>query len=177
MTAVFLGRFQPFHLGHLHAVKHILQTSDKVIIAICATQYSYLPEHPLTLGERILVVHTSLIDSGIDLRSCIVGSVPNIENNALWVSLLKSCVPPFEVVFTNNPLTRKLFFQGDVPVKTTPWSRRAYWSATHVRNVLRSGRSCNGLLSPSVIRLMQEMKIRDRLVGLQKQELKKMGNW
>ncbi|MEM2803284.1 MAG: adenylyltransferase/cytidyltransferase family protein, partial [Nitrososphaerota archaeon] len=32
--AVFIGRFQPFHLGHLEAVKQILQECNELIIAV-----------------------------------------------------------------------------------------------------------------------------------------------
>ncbi len=34
MRGLMMGRFQPFHLGHLDLVKQILSECDKVIIAI-----------------------------------------------------------------------------------------------------------------------------------------------
>ena len=47
-----MGRFQPFHLGHLELVKQILDQCDEVIIAITSAQFNYL-ERPFTAGERI----------------------------------------------------------------------------------------------------------------------------
>lgn len=31
---LFVGRFQPFHLGHLHVIKELLEKVDELIIAI-----------------------------------------------------------------------------------------------------------------------------------------------
>ncbi|MBC8224619.1 adenylyltransferase/cytidyltransferase family protein, partial [Candidatus Bathyarchaeota archaeon] len=30
-TALFVGRFQPFHHGHLHAIRKILEESDDLL--------------------------------------------------------------------------------------------------------------------------------------------------
>ncbi|MCJ7698989.1 adenylyltransferase/cytidyltransferase family protein, partial [Candidatus Bathyarchaeota archaeon] len=38
---LYVGRFQPFHLGHLCAVKKILGEVDEVIVAIGSAQYSH----------------------------------------------------------------------------------------------------------------------------------------
>ena len=39
--AALIGRFQPFHNGHLYAIKYILSEFDEVAIVIAAAQYSY----------------------------------------------------------------------------------------------------------------------------------------
>ncbi|MEM3079801.1 MAG: adenylyltransferase/cytidyltransferase family protein, partial [Thermoproteota archaeon] len=49
---LFIGRFQPFHLGHLKAVEYIINRVDEVIIGIGSAQYSHTLENPFTAGER-----------------------------------------------------------------------------------------------------------------------------
>ncbi|MEM2571402.1 MAG: adenylyltransferase/cytidyltransferase family protein, partial [Thermoproteota archaeon] len=44
--ALFIGRFQPFHKGHLYSVKHILKEFDEVVVTIAAAQYSYTIDNP-----------------------------------------------------------------------------------------------------------------------------------
>ena len=51
-----MGRFQPFHLGHLDLVKQILDECDEVIIAITSSQFNYLEKDPFTSGERIEMI-------------------------------------------------------------------------------------------------------------------------
>jgi len=36
MRGLMMGRFQPFHLGHLDLVRQILKECDEVVIAILA---------------------------------------------------------------------------------------------------------------------------------------------
>ncbi|HDJ89497.1 MAG TPA: nicotinamide-nucleotide adenylyltransferase, partial [Thermoprotei archaeon] len=56
MRGLFIGRFQPFHLGHFYALKWILSKVDEVIIGIGSAQVSYTIKNPFTLGERIEMI-------------------------------------------------------------------------------------------------------------------------
>jgi len=67
MRGLMMGRFQPFHLGHLDLVKQILSECDEIIIAITSSQFNYLEKDPFTAGERIEMIHQSLKDDGVDL--------------------------------------------------------------------------------------------------------------
>ena len=62
-----MGRFQPFHNGHLNLAKQILEECDEVIIAITSSQFNYLEKDPFTSGERIEMIHNSLKESKFDL--------------------------------------------------------------------------------------------------------------
>jgi nicotinamide-nucleotide adenylyltransferase len=53
MRGLMMGRFQPFHFGHLDLVRQILKECDEVIIAITSSQFNYLDKDPFTAGERI----------------------------------------------------------------------------------------------------------------------------
>ena len=53
MRGLMMGRFQPFHLGHLELVKQILDDCDEVIIALTGSQFNYIEKDPFTSGERI----------------------------------------------------------------------------------------------------------------------------
>ena len=49
---LFLGRFQPFHLGHLDVIKQALKMVDELVIVIGSAQYSHTFENPFTDSER-----------------------------------------------------------------------------------------------------------------------------
>ena len=61
-----MGRFQPFHLGHMALVTQAMAECDDVIIAVTSTQYNYLEKDPFTAGERIEMIRNALNESGID---------------------------------------------------------------------------------------------------------------
>src|SRR3970282_520104 len=96
MRGLMMGRFQPFHLGHLDLVKQILEQCDEVIIAITSSQFNYLEKDPFTAGERIEMIHNSLKESDIDLFRCFIWAIENQFNIATWSSFLKSAWPHFD---------------------------------------------------------------------------------
>jgi len=50
--AVCIGRFQPFHNGHLAALQEALDTSDQVIVAVGSAFRARTPKNPFTWQER-----------------------------------------------------------------------------------------------------------------------------
>jgi nicotinamide-nucleotide adenylyltransferase len=53
---LYVGRFQPFHLGHLDAIKYTLKEVDELVIVIGSAQYSHNANNPFTAGERLVMV-------------------------------------------------------------------------------------------------------------------------
>ena len=49
--ALFVGRFQPFHYGHLHAVRTILEEAEELVIVVGSAQMSHEPDNPFTAGS------------------------------------------------------------------------------------------------------------------------------
>jgi len=63
--ALIVGRFQPFHLGHLNMVRKVIEECDKIIIGIGSAQFSHSTSNPFTAGERHLMISRSLEDEEI----------------------------------------------------------------------------------------------------------------
>ncbi|MBS7649487.1 adenylyltransferase/cytidyltransferase family protein, partial [Candidatus Bathyarchaeota archaeon] len=64
--ALYVGRFQPFHLGHLEAAKYILQNAREIIIVVGSAQESHTLENPFTAGERVYMIRLALNEANID---------------------------------------------------------------------------------------------------------------
>jgi nicotinamide-nucleotide adenylyltransferase len=140
MIGLFIGRFQPFHTGHLKAVEWILARCDQVLILIGSSQACYQEDNPFTVGERVEMITKTLKARGLCDR-CTVLSVPDVNNNALWVSHINSLVPRYDVVFSNNPLTKRLFLDSGKEVSTIPFFDRAKNDATLIRkSIPRDGK-------------------------------------
>jgi bifunctional NMN adenylyltransferase/nudix hydrolase len=57
---VFIGRFQPFHIGHLSVVERAMKESDKLILVIGSANSARTPRNPLTVSERIDIILAAL---------------------------------------------------------------------------------------------------------------------
>ena len=166
--ALYPGRFQPFHSGHLEAVKHILNNTSEIIIMIGSALQSHTLRNPFTSGERMTMVRLALTEAGIDPSKYYIVPVPDLEIHGIWVSHVCSLVPKFDVVYSNEPLTRRLFIEAGFTVKSIPFYRRAQCSATEIRNKMLQGRSWEALLPKSVAQYIKEIKGVERLRDLAK---------
>jgi nicotinamide-nucleotide adenylyltransferase len=62
---LYVGRFQPFHNGHLDAIKYALNSVDELVIVIGSAQYSHHSHNPFTAGERLTMVRRALDEAGV----------------------------------------------------------------------------------------------------------------
>lgn len=140
MRGMIVGRFQPFHKGHLSVIKYILNEVDDLIVIIAASQQSHQLKNPFTAGERYDMIHNSLVEELKDITRVIIIPANDLNDNGLWVAHISRLVPKFDVVYTNNPHTRYLFEQAGKEVKTPPLYERDEYSAEHVRDLMKKGK-------------------------------------
>src|SRR4030067_801704 len=121
---LYVGRFQPFHLGHLEAIKEVLKTVDELVIVIGSAKYSHDSNNPFTAGERLVMVRRALTEAGKVYSRLGVVPVPDVHLHMLWVSALEGYPPRFNTVFSNEPLTRRLFTEAGYKVKNIQFFER-----------------------------------------------------
>jgi bifunctional NMN adenylyltransferase/nudix hydrolase len=89
--AVFIGRFQPFHRGHLEVVKQGLQQANKLIILIGSAWQARSPRNPWTHDEREQMIRACLSDADNQRLICLpLMDVP--YNDELWVRNVQTTV-------------------------------------------------------------------------------------
>jgi nicotinamide-nucleotide adenylyltransferase len=130
---LYVGRFQPFHLGHLDAIKHALKEVDELVIVIGSAQYSHNANNPFTAGERLVMVRQALLDAEVDDSTFWIVPVPDVHLHMLWVSAVEGYTPKFNVVYSNESLTKRLFMEAGYEVKTIPLFERKVYTSTVVR--------------------------------------------
>ena len=59
-VVVYVGRFQPFHLGHLALLKHALSVAPRVVLVIGSAHQARSPKNPFTWRERAEMVRLAL---------------------------------------------------------------------------------------------------------------------
>ncbi len=131
MKALFIGRFQPFHLGHLLLIQRLSTQYELIIIGIGSSQYHDTVDNPFSEKERYQMITASLTAVGI--HSYRIVSIPDIHDPPRWVDHVKSIISDFDVVIANNPLTRKLFSEKGYKVKGTAYFDRKRYSGNEIR--------------------------------------------
>jgi len=163
---LYVGRFQPFHLGHLQAIQHMLKEADEAVIVIGSAQYSHNTNNPFTAGERLVMIRSALKEADVDYSRVWVVPVPDVHLHMLWVSALEGYTPKFNVVYSNEPLTRRLFMEAGYKVKSIRFYERKDYNSTLVREKMVKDDSWTLLVPKSVAKLINEIDGVNRLRDL-----------
>ncbi|MEM0286701.1 MAG: nicotinamide-nucleotide adenylyltransferase [Nitrososphaerota archaeon] len=164
-TSLFVGRFQPLHLGHLTAIEYALKHSDRLIILVGSAEKSFELRNPFTAGERVEMLYLTLKAKDIISRVLII-PIPDVENHMLWVPFVESIVPPFQKVFSNDYLTVALFRMHGYEVEEVPLYRREELMATEVRRRMASGGNWAPLVPHQVYDYLMKNKGEERVKQL-----------
>jgi nicotinamide-nucleotide adenylyltransferase len=155
MRALYVGRFQPYHLGHHEVIKEIAAEADDVIICIGSAQRSHELENPFTAGERYLMISKSLRAEKIS--NFYIVSILDVNWNAVWVAHVESLIPPVDVVYTNNPLIQRLFEERDYTVHVPPLFNRTEHSGREIRRRILNNEQWEQLVPQPVVEVIHEI--------------------
>jgi nicotinamide-nucleotide adenylyltransferase len=163
---LYVGRFQPFHLGHLGAIKTVLNEIDELVVVIGSAQYSHKPTNPFTAGERLVMIRHALQEAKVDYSRLWIVPVPDVHLHMLWVSALEGYTPKFNTVFSNEPLTRRLFMEAGYKVRNIEFFDRQIYMSTLIREKMLQGDSWTELVPKSVADFILEIDGVNRLRDL-----------
>lgn len=165
---LYVGRFQPFHKGHLAVIADILQEVDEIVIVIGSAQYSHRIDNPFTAGERLTMIHRALKEAEIPLKRCWVVPVPDVHRHMLWAAEVVGYTPKFDVAYANDPLTSRLLKEAGYKVRPCPFHKRNLYSATEVRNRILEDKEWEALVPNSVVKYIKQIGGVQRLQDLNK---------
>ena len=163
---LYVGRFQPFHIGHLHSIRQVLKESDEAVVAIGSAQYSHNLTNPFTAGERLVMIRRALEEAEIQLSRIWIVPVPDVHLHMLWVAALEGYTPKFNVVYSNEPLTRRLFIEAGYKVKRIRFFERKDLNSTLVREKILHDDSWTTLVPRSIASFIAEIDGVNRLRDL-----------
>jgi nicotinamide-nucleotide adenylyltransferase len=163
VRGLLIGRFQPFHLGHLAVVREVRTTHPdrSLLLGVGSAQASYAWKDPFTAGERLEMIAAALDEASI--REVTAVPIPDIDRHALWVAHVESLLPSFRQVYTNNPLTRVLFERAGYEVVSPQLVDRDRFEGERVRGALASDRGWRQLVPAAVAERLTELRAVERL--------------
>jgi nicotinamide-nucleotide adenylyltransferase len=164
---LFVGRFQPFHLGHLATIKFALSRLEELIIIIGSAQTSHEIKNPFTAGERIQMIKDSLVeDSSVDMKKILLIPVSDVNMHSLWTHQVDILVPKYNVVFTNDILTALLFKQREIEVVEPSLYRRKELSATEVRSRMAKDEDWKELVTIQTAKVVEDIHGIERIKAI-----------
>lgn len=171
MTVAFVGRFQPFHNGHLEVALAALAAGSHVFVGITNPDVRSLRSHdsnahrhrrednPFRYHERARMIAAALSDARIAPASYTIVPFP-LENAALWETYVPLDAVQFVRVFSaweEQKLT--MLREGGYNVHMLRGLPDHKISAGDIRRAMLAGADWRRDLSPSVVRLCDDIGI------------------
>ena len=160
---LILGRFQPFHFGHLKLIESIV--NDKVLPLICigSAQYSHTVDNPFTVKERKEMIMAVLQSLNCEYE---IFEIPDINNYDLYVSHLETFVPEFDQIYSGNPIVQRLFGEAGYKVVKLQMFNREVWEGSAIRLAMREGGDWESAVPNQIVDIIQHIAGTERLKTL-----------
>ena len=128
--ALFIGRFQPFHNGHLDALRSILMSFKSVVIIIGSAN-KVDSNNPWIVDDRIIMIQ-SIINQYTNIE---IITLDDIEgDDEAWLQSLQQKVGDFDVIYSGNDWVLDICKKHTIPCKKI--SLRLPVSGTMIREKL-----------------------------------------
>jgi len=134
MDGLLIGRFQPFHLGHLDAVLFGLSRTENLFVGIGSSNKSNERKNPFSAEERTEMIISSIESSMIDRLK--IFDIPDVDNHEKWTFEIDQIVPKYDDVFTNDEFSKTLFEKRNIDVIPVVLKDREKFSGTNVRELI-----------------------------------------
>ena len=136
MNGLLIGRFQPFHLGHLEALRYALSKVDNLWVGLGSSNKPPQKNNPFSAKQREKMIFDSIDQSMKEKIS--IYPIPDVDNHIKWIEKIDTIVPKFDIVFSNDELTKRLYSKRSVQVNSIPFVNRDQLSGTNIRSLISS---------------------------------------
>lgn len=154
-TALFIGRFQPLHNGHMLVIEGMTKLCGKIWIGIGSSDDHHTKENPFSAKERIEMMQRALQGKDlIPLFDINFVEIPDETDDIAWRTKVLEKTGSVDVIWTGNDWTAKCF-EGVIPVK--PIKEVPGISATIIREKMKSGDDWQKFVPKEVVAYIQEI--------------------
>lgn len=134
--AYVIGRFQPFHKGHLYLIKEALIVADKAVIGIGSANVIDF-DNPYPIEERIEMVKKAIHEAGLDEYIEGIVTIDDVYNDEKWLKLALEKVHDVDLIVGNNDWVNDIFENAGYNVLRVPFYKRHIYQGKVIREKLR----------------------------------------
>ena len=164
MDGLLVGRFQPFHLGHLDAVLFGLSRTENLFIGVGSSNKFNEKKNPFSAEERKEMIISSIESSMLGRVK--IFEIPDVDNHEKWTFEIDQIVPKYDIVFTNDEFTKTLFKKRQINVIPVVLKEREKFSGTNIRQLIIDDKNWQDLVPQGTRKVLDKLNAKKRLKNL-----------
>jgi nicotinamide-nucleotide adenylyltransferase len=137
--ALIVGRFQPFHKGHLYLIKKALKIADKITIGIGSANISD-ENNPLDFETRKKIIKAVAYKEKIEEKIIKIVPLDDFFDDKKWLENVKKQIGDFDVVLGNNDWTNNILEKAGYKVIKVDYLKRGVYEGWRIRKLIREGK-------------------------------------
>lgn len=157
-SSLFIGRFQPFHNGHLKVIKDILGENEKITIVVCGPEKPN-EKNPFSFGEREEMLKKVFDNEGVRYE---IRKIPDVNDDGEWNEEIKK-LGEFDVAYSRNPWTIRCLKRIGIPVKKHKFYERYKNCGREIRERILEGEEWKNLVPEEVYEYVKKIKGEERI--------------
>lgn len=150
---LFIGRFQPFHFGHLQDIRNALEEVDELVIGVGSSNEKHTKYNPFSIKERIEMI--DLVLPANNISNYTIFPIPDFHDDKKWVEHIETLVPEFDIVYTGNKWTERCF-KEKYKVKRVDMLKGV--SSTIIRNRILKNKNWEELVPKEIVDYVKKVK-------------------
>lgn len=136
-VGLFLGRFQPFHLGHLYSLHRALEVAEDVVVGIGSANVRDEQNNPLSYEQRKEMMKKVIEEEGLSERVIRIVGIDDFPSDDDWAREVENKVGEFQVVVGNNEWTNGVLEKKGYKVAWSGLHNRDRLEGVKIRELLR----------------------------------------
>lgn len=152
-TGLVIGRFQPFHNGHLYLLKEALKICDKIIIGIGSSNVVN-DDNPWSAEKRRQVIEKVISEENLADKVIKVVEIPDDPDDEVWYENVANIVGKFDIWLGNNDWNDEIFTAHGVPVLKVDFWQRYLHEGTKIRKLIKEKKSWQSRVPSYIISLL-----------------------
>jgi len=160
-TALFLGHFQPYHIGHHLVVSGMTKLAGKIVVGVMGNAKN--KKQPFNLKERKEMMQRALqADDIIPMFDVNFVDLPDFENTPEWADKVMELVGSADKLWTGDDKIKPLF-EGKLEIqniKEVPGIK-----SSKIRDMIAKGGDWEEKVPAEVLRFIKEVDGGKRLRG------------
>jgi len=137
--ALIVGRFQPFHKGHLFLIKKALEKAEKIIIGIGSTNVSD-ENNPIDFETRKKIIKAVAYKENFENRLIKIVPLDDFFNDKKWLGNVKKQIGDFNLAVGNNDWTNNILEKAGYKVLKVDYYKRSLYEGWRIRKLIKEGK-------------------------------------